>query len=136
MIGDAPSCILWLGRPFSLTTAIPLALIAVLLLWQQRDCYWHFFVAAGLFVFPGLLVPALLKLVHKAWMTLAVIMDWVMTRLILNLLFLLVLTPTALLLHLLGKDLLNLEFNRDSSESYWIPRCPDDTRAPDHTKPF
>ena len=123
-------------RKFALTMAIPLALVAGLLLWRQKDYYWCFFVAAGLFVFPGLLVPALLKPIHKVWMTLAIMMGWVMTRVILSLLFFLVLTPTALLLRLLGKDLLNLKFNRDPSESYWMPRRGDDTREPDYTKPF
>ena len=123
-------------RKFALAMAIQLALIAALLLWRERDYYWYFFVAAGLFVCPGLLVPVVLKPIHKVWMTLAIIMGWVMTRLILTVLFFLVLTPTALLLRLLGKDLLNLKFNRDSSESHWIPRCPDDTRKPDYTKQF
>ena len=123
-------------RKFGLTMAIPLALIAALLLWRQRDYYWYFFVAAGLFVFFGSVVPVLLKPIHKAWMTFAIIMGWFMTRVILTVLFFLVLTPTALLLRLLGKDLLNLEFKGDSSGSYWIPRCSDGAGKRDYTKQF
>ena len=123
-------------RKFALAMAIPLALIGGFLLWRRRDYYWYFFAASGLFVCPGLVVPVLLMPLHKIWMTFSIIMGWFMTRLILSILFFLVLTPTALLLRLLGKDLLNMEFKKDSSESYWLARERDDSKKPDYTKQF
>ncbi len=123
-------------RKFALAMAVPLALIGGLLLWRQSSYYWCFFLASGLFLCPGLLVPALLLPLHKAWMSLAIIMGFVMTRLILLILFFLVLTPIALLLRLLRKDLLDLKFDRNSARSYWLARSGDDSRPPDYTKQF
>ncbi|MCK4292093.1 MAG: hypothetical protein KAY65_02770 [Planctomycetes bacterium] len=123
-------------RKFAWAMAVPLALIGAFLLWRQKDFYWYFFAASALFVLLGLLAPVVLKPIHKCWMTLAIIMGWFMTRLILIILFFLVLTPTALLLRLLRKDLLNIKFDSNSSETYWLPRPTDDSQKPDYTKQF
>ena len=123
-------------RKFALAMAIPLALIGGFLLWRHGSYYWYFFIASGLFVCPGLLVPVVLTPLHKVWMTFSTIMGWLMTRVILCILFFLILTPIALLLRLLGKDLLNMKFDKDSSESYWLPREGAESHKRDYTKQF
>jgi len=123
-------------RKFALAMAIPLALIGAFLLWRQREYYWYFFVASGLFLCPGLLVPVVLTPLHKVWMTFSIIMGWFMTRLILCVLFFIVLTPMALLLKLLGKKLLDMKFEKDSSQSYWLARNDDDLENRDYRKQF
>jgi len=123
-------------RKFALAMAIPLALIGGFLLWRQRPYYRYFFVASGLFICPGLLVPVVLTPLHKVWMTFSIIMGWFMTRLILCILFFLILTPIALLLRLLGKDLLDIKFEKTSSESYWLARDSDESQKRDYTKQF
>jgi len=123
-------------RKFALAMAVPLALIGSLLLWRDRPYSWYFFLASGLFICPGLLVPVVLMPLHKVWMTFAIMMGWFMTRLILCVLFFLILTPIALLLRLLGKDLLDTSFDRNSSQSYWIPRSEEESRKCDYTKQF
>lgn len=123
-------------RKFAFVMGVPLVLIGGFLLWRQRDYYWYFFAASGAFVCAGLLVPVVLKPIHKVWMTFSIIMGWLMTRVILFVLFFLILTPTALLLRLLGKDLLNMKVDRNSSQSYWLPRHRDKSQKPDYTKQF
>ena len=123
-------------RKFALAMAIPLALIGAFLLWRGRGYYWYFFVASGLFICLGLLVPVVLMPLHKVWMTFAVIMGWFMTRVILCVLFFIVLTPMALLLKLLGKDLLDMKLDKDSSGSYWRVRSEDDSENRDYRKQF
>jgi len=123
-------------RKFAFVMGIPLALIGGFLLWRQKDYYWYFFAASPLFVLAGLLVPVLLKPIHMGWMTFSIVMGWFMTRVILFVLFFLILTPTALLLRLLGKDLLNMKFDRNSSQSYWLARNADQSQKPDYTKQF
>lgn len=123
-------------RKFALAMAIPLALIGAFLLWRRREYYWYFFVASGLFICPGLLVPVVLTPLHKTWMTFSIIMGWFMTRLILCVLFFLILTPTALLLRLLGKDLLNTKFDGTARQTYWLARDNSDPQSRDYTKQF
>lgn len=123
-------------RKFALAMAVPLALIGGFLLWRRSGYYWYFFIASGVFICPGMLAPVVLRPVHKVWMTFAIIMGWFMTRVILSVLFFLILTPTALLLRLLGKDLLNMRFDKDTSESYWLARDRNESQKPDYTKQF
>ena len=123
-------------RKFAVTMAIVLLLIGELLSWRQKPYYWPFLVASVMFALLDWLAPAILKPIHKAWMTLAILMGWCVTRVILIILFYLVLTPMGLLLRLLRKDILNIKFGGNSSESYWIPRQTHAARQPDYTKQF
>jgi len=123
-------------RKFVWVMAISLAVIGALVLLFGRGYYWYFFVASGLFICLGLLVPVALMPLHKVWMTFGVIMGWFMTRVILCVLFFIVLTPMALLLKLLGKDLLDMKLDKDSSGSYWRVRSEDDLENRDYRKQF
>jgi hypothetical protein len=123
-------------RKFGLTMAVALAVIGGFVMWRQKSYYRVLFVASALFLLPGLLLPALLKPFQKVWMTLALLIGWVMTHLILTILFYLVLTPTALIMRVLGKDILNLRFEKDSAKSYWIPRPTDGRQKSDYEKQF
>ena len=108
-------------RKFGITMGIILGFFGMLFLWRKRACYSYFFVFSATFLFFGLLLPDLLKLIHKIWMSFSIVMGWVMTRVILCILFYLVISPIGFLMRLSGKDFLNLKFNKDI-DSYWIPR--------------
>jgi len=122
-------------RSFGLTMGVVLGIIGGVLLWRNREFYPYFLIASGVFFSLGLLLPDLLKPLHKAWMSLAVVMGWVMTRFILFALFFLVVTPIGLLARLLSRDMLRLKIDRDSS-SYWIKRSGNDVRRADHERQF
>jgi hypothetical protein len=123
-------------RKFGVIMSVFVALLGGLFLWRGKSYYWCFFVISALFLFLGLVLPAVLRPVHKSWMTLSMIMGWFVSRLILIILFYLVLTPTALLLRLFGKDLLSIDFTEDSSESYWIPREAGGSEKQDYERQF
>ena len=108
-------------RNFGITMAVALALLGLLLLWRGRGYYIYFLELSAAFLFFGLLIPAVLLPVHKSWMSLAVVMGWVMTRIILIVVFYLVVTPIGLIIRLSGKDLLSVQFDKNAS-SYWIKR--------------
>ena len=75
---------------------------------------------AALFLIFGTLFPGALRNVEKLWMAFAERLSVVMTFLIMAALFYLVITPTGLLLRLMGKDLLGRKIQRDIP-SYWSP---------------
>ena len=107
-------------RKFGITMGIFLCLLGGLFLFRKKECYFYFFMVSPVFFFLGSFLPVLLKPVHKVWMSLAIILGWLMTRLILSILFYAVFTPIGLVTRLLGKKFLDIEFTRDAS-SYWIP---------------
>ena len=108
-------------RKFGITMGIVLILLGGLFLWREKGYYFYFFIIAAAFVVPGLAVPFVLKPIHAVWMTMSIILSWIMTRVILSVLFYLVVTPTRLLAKLLGKQFLDLKIDKNAS-SYWISK--------------
>ncbi len=106
-------------RKFGITMGIVLGLLGGLFLWRGRVYYQYFFVLSPIFLLLGLIAPILLKPIQKVWMSLAIIIGWFMSRLILIILFYLILTSVGLLARLFGKQFLDLRINK-SHKSYWI----------------
>ena len=78
---------------------------------------WLLGIGAALMIL-GAVVPALLKPVYHGWMAMALAMGFVMTRVILTIVFFLILLPIGLFMRLLGKDLLDEKIDRDAT-TYW-----------------
>ena len=109
-------------REFGLTVGAVFGLIGAFLFWKGREHAVYFLAAAAFLMLSGLVFPAALKPLQKLWMTLALLMGWVMSRVILAVLFFLVVTPIALVLRVSGKDL--LDTRGESRVSYWRKRMP------------
>jgi len=58
---------------------------------------------------------------YKMWMALAFAMGWIMSRVLLVLVYYIVITPIGLLARLTGKKFLDTKF-KDNRESFWIKR--------------
>jgi len=69
----------------------------------------------------GIVVPAVLKPLYYAWMSLAVVLGFVMTRVLLTVFFFVVLTPFGLVIRLLGRDLLHRRLDRQAA-TYWLDK--------------
>ena len=78
---------------------------------------------AVIFLGLALLAPQVLAPLNRAWTKLGLLMHRVVNPLIMGLLFFVAVTPMALVLRLLGKDLLRLKRDPDAA-SYWIERKP------------
>jgi hypothetical protein len=117
-------------RAFGLTVGgILLAIAAVragLHMWDGADPGWVEGVLAGvgalLLVF-GLVAPARLAPLNRAWTRLGLLLFKVVNPLVLGLIYLTTIVPIGLLMRLLGRDLLSLKFDRQA-QSYWVLREP------------
>jgi hypothetical protein len=116
-------------RNFGLTVGAAFLVLAALLLWKHRSLWPLFAALGGLLVLTGLAVPRWLRPVERVWMKIALALGWVMTRVILGIVFVLVFTPAGLIMRLLGKDPLELRFDNQRA-SYWRPRA-DSDRSPE-----
>ncbi len=108
-------------KRFGLMMGLILFAIAVYLFWKEKGGYPYFAAVGAIFAGTGLLQPKLLRPVYQGWMTLAVIMGFVMTRVILTVLFFGLFTPMALIAKLLGKDLLQQRWDKNA-RTYWVMR--------------
>jgi len=88
-------------------------------LYLTGSSFSYFWLIAALhFLGFSLLAPKFLIIPHKIWMTFALIMGNIVSRLILVLTFYIVITPLNLILKIAGKDLLSEKTDRKSG-SYW-----------------
>ena len=108
---------------FAVTIAGALAGLGILIFLFGRHPQRAFllWVVGVLFLITGFVKPLLLKGIHTVWMAFAFALGWVMSRVILTILFFLVITPMGLLMRLFGKDPMNREITSDAS-TYWIKR--------------
>jgi hypothetical protein len=122
-------------REFGLTVGIAFGVLAGLLFWRQKDHYVYFAGLSAVFILTGLLVPMILRPVNKVWMAFSMGLGWVMTRVILTILFFAVFTPIGLIGRLAGKDFLDLR--RDSTQdSYWNYREAAEVSKDDYERQF
>ena len=98
--------------------AVALGALGAIALWRGRPIAPVLLGAAAVFAAAGLVVPRLLAPVERAWMWFAEVLAAVMTRVILTLTFILVITPVGLVRRLLGFDSLGLRPDRTST-TYW-----------------
>lgn len=108
-------------KRFGLMMGVILFALAVYLFWKEKSSYPYFAAVGAVFTGVGLFQPKLLRPVYQGWMTIAVIMGFVMTRVILTVLFFGLFTPIALLARLFGKDLLLQRWDKKAS-TYWVTR--------------
>jgi multisubunit Na+/H+ antiporter MnhG subunit len=110
-------------RKFGITVGIVFLLISI---WIYLQYTQNFIVLAlGVFasflIISGIIKPQILKNLNKYWMGLAFILGWFVSRFLLTLLFLFVLTPIALVAKLFGKDFLNISV-KEQKDTYWIKK--------------
>lgn len=108
-------------KKFGYVIGIFLGLLAVLLFWKDKSPAVYLAYISGSILFLSVVYPLALKPIYITWMSFAVVMGFVMTRVLLSLLFVIIFTPAGLVIRLLRKDPLNQKIEKQKS-SYWIKR--------------
>jgi hypothetical protein len=110
------------ARRFGVILTILLLAIAGFSFWREHPGRAIGLASAAVLVLAcTLLVFPLWLRLFRLWMKLAEALSWVMTRVLLSLFFFLILTPTGLLMRLLGKAPLDLAW-KDGKPTYWIDK--------------
>ena len=105
-------------RNFGITVGIILLVISGYLFWKEKESF-QIFLAIGIILFlTAIALPSVLKPVYWMWMIFGVILGWIMTRVILSLLFYVIISPIGLTSRFFGKQFLELRWDK-SKESYW-----------------
>lgn len=87
------------------------------------------------FLLLSLLAPRLLRPLNQVWTRVGQALHTVTNPLILGAVFFLVITPSAVIRRLLGKDSLQRRFDPDAT-TYWIPRQPETPAAESMKRQF
>lgn len=122
-------------RKFGITIGVILLIIAGFLFWKEKESFQLVF-AIGIILFvSGITIPIIIKPVYWIWMIFAIILGWFMTRVILSLLFYMIFIPIGLISRLLGKQFIELRWNKNDS-TYWNYRSPKQMNNASYEKQF
>ena len=108
-------------RKFGLLVGGAFAALGVILLLRHRPAAPYFPAIGGFLILSGLVAPRALKYIYIVWMSLAIVLGFVVPGILLTLFFFLVITPVGWVARCFGNDFLSLKLNRPAA-SYWIPR--------------
>ena len=121
-------------KSFGITIGIILFIVAIVLFYYDNLLFQNFLIFSTTFIVLGLTVPLILKPIYLIWMIFAVILGWVMTRVVLSVVFYFIITPISIITKLIGEDFLSLK--KIDSDSYWNQRDIVEELNQDYEKQF
>ena len=108
------------NRSFGIVFSIVFLLIAIYPLINSDGLRVWSLIIAIIFLVLGLINSKILSPLNKLWFKFGILLGRIVSPIIMGIIFFLVVTPIALIMRIIGKDLLNLKFNKD--KSYWIEK--------------
>ena len=110
-------------RSFGIVFSAFFLLVAVWRVWGGREVrWWAAAIAVALFTI-ALVRPSLLRPLNRVWLRLGMLLNRIVSPLVMALIFIVTVTPIALIMRLSGKDPLRLRLE-PQAKSYWIERKP------------
>ena len=108
------------NRNFGIVFSIVFLIISIWPLLSQNDIRIWSLVISGIFLILGLINSKLLLPLNKIWFKFGLMLGNFIAPIVMGIVYFMVVTPTGLIMRLLGKDLLNLKKN--NKDTYWIEK--------------
>ena len=108
------------NRSFGIVFFVVFLIIAIYPLTFSGDVRLWSVIISIIFLVLGILNSKILTPLNKLWFKLGIFLGKIISPIIMGIIFFLVVTPTGLIMRFLGKDVLNLKYNKN--KSYWIEK--------------
>ncbi len=108
------------NRNFGIVFFVVFLLVALYPLINSEEIRLWSLIISIIFLILGLLNSKILAPFNKIWFKFGILLGKIISPLIMGIIFFLVVTPIGFIMRLLGKDVLNLKFNKN--KSYWIEK--------------
>ena len=108
------------NRNFGIVFFLVFLLIAVYPLTNNEEIKVWSVIISLIFLVLGLSNSKILTPLNKLWFKFGIFLGKIVSPFIMGIIFFLVVTPIGLIMRLLGKDVLNLKYNKN--QSYWIEK--------------
>ena len=108
------------NKSFGIVFFIVFLLIAIYPLINNGELRIWSLVVAIIFLILGLINSKVLTPLNKLWFKFGLLLGKIISPLVMGIIFFFVVTPTALIVRIIGKDLINLKFN--NKKTYWIEK--------------
>ena len=108
-------------RSFGLVLSVAFTIIGTVPLVRGGELrIWSLLLAAA-FLGPALVAPRILRPLNIIWFRFGMLLGRLIAPVVSSLLYFFAVTPTALMMRMMRKDILSLKFDRNA-ESYWVKR--------------
>tara|TARA_B100001996_G_scaffold201176_1_gene153990 strand:+ start:77 stop:460 length:384 start_codon:yes stop_codon:yes gene_type:complete len=108
------------NRSFGIVFFLVFLLIAIYPLINNEELRIWSLIISIIFLVLGLINSKILTPLNKLWFKFGLLLGRIVSPIIMGIIFFLVVTPIGFIMRIIGKDLLNLKFNKD--KSYWIKK--------------
>ena len=107
------------NKNFGIVFFIFFIIVSVWLFFKNGEFIIWPIIVAVVFLILGLTNSKLLTPLNKAWNQFGILLGYFIAPIVMGIIFFLVVTPTGLVVRVMGKDLLRLKKNKDK-KTYWI----------------
>ena len=108
------------NRSFGLVFFVVFFIIGLYPIFYSEDVRVWSLIISFIFLILGFVNSKILTPFNNLWFKFGIILGKFISPLVMGIIFFLVVTPIGLLMRIIGKDVLNLNFNKN--KSYWIER--------------
>ena len=108
------------NKSFGIVFFVVFLLISLYPLLNNESIRIWSLVISIIFLILGILNSKILSPLNKIWFRFGIFLGKIISPIIMGFIFFLVVTPTGIIMRLLGKDLLNLKYS--DVQSYWIEK--------------
>tara|TARA_B110000305_G_C19066701_1_gene459652 strand:- start:121 stop:510 length:390 start_codon:yes stop_codon:yes gene_type:complete len=108
------------NKSFGIVFFIFFMMISLYPLFKNGDIRVWASILAVIFLILGLLNSSFLNPLNKVWFKFGILLGNFVSPIVMGIVFFFIVTPTALIMKIFGKNLLNLK--RDNKQSYWVER--------------
>ena len=108
------------NRSFGIVFFIVFLLVALYpLLNNENPRIWSLILSV-IFLFLGIINSKILNPLNILWFKFGILLGKIVSPIIMGIIFFIVVTPIGFVMRIIGKDLLNLKFNK--GKSYWVEK--------------
>ena len=108
------------NRNFGIVFSVVFFLVGIYFFFNDSSIFYYLLSFSLLFLILGLANSKILTIPNKLWFRFGLFLGKIISPVVMGLIFFLVVTPIAIIMKILKKDLLNLNFN--NNKSYWIKK--------------
>ena len=108
------------NRNFGVVFFLFFLIVSIFPLFKDGNIRIWSLIIAIIFLILGLLNSKVLTPLNKTWFKFGILLGGLVSPIVMGIVFFAIVTPTSLIMRVLGKNLLNLK--KDNKKTYWIER--------------
>ena len=108
------------NKSFGLVFFIVFLIVALYPLLENESVRLWSIILSAIFLILGMLDSKFLTPLNKIWFKFGILLGSIVSPIVMGVVFFAIVTPTSIIMKILGKNLLNLK--KDNKKTYWIAR--------------